>query len=158
MAVMSHNDMQLACLMGFKCYDEDVLICISSFLCRPSGWDSEKKISILYDQLKSFSPTDAYESVIQPPKTTGVSCIGKEGLCCVSVSVCMCVQVCCAFCVCVCVCVVCVYCVCCVCVLCVCVVCVKSSPEVMILLCIKVYVHMLRAVFKSIQGRGCGGA
>ncbi|KAH9527945.1 Cytoplasmic dynein 1 light intermediate chain 1, variant 2 [Dermatophagoides farinae] len=33
----------------------------------PSGWDNEKKISILYDNIQSFSPDDNYNDVIMPP-------------------------------------------------------------------------------------------
>jgi dynein light intermediate chain 1 len=36
----------------------------------PSGWDTEKKISILYDHMKDIKPGDPYQSVIIPPKTT----------------------------------------------------------------------------------------
>jgi dynein light intermediate chain 1 len=39
----------------------------------PSGWDTEKKISILYDHMKGFRPGDPYQSVIIPPKTSSVS-------------------------------------------------------------------------------------
>ena len=31
---------------------------------RPSGWDNEKKIAILYDNIQSFSPDDQYNEVI----------------------------------------------------------------------------------------------
>lgn len=36
----------------------------------PSGWDTEKKISILYDHMKDIKPNAPYQSVIMPPKTT----------------------------------------------------------------------------------------
>jgi dynein light intermediate chain 1 len=36
----------------------------------PSGWDTQKKISILYDHMKGIRPGDPYQSVIIPPKTS----------------------------------------------------------------------------------------
>lgn len=40
---------------------------------RPSGWDNEKKISILYDNIQSFSPDDDYNDVIMAPHNVNVS-------------------------------------------------------------------------------------
>uniref|UniRef100_A0A6G1SGQ2 Dynein light intermediate chain n=1 Tax=Aceria tosichella TaxID=561515 RepID=A0A6G1SGQ2_9ACAR len=37
----------------------------------PSGWDNEKKISILYDNIRSVSPDDEYEDFIHEPTNTG---------------------------------------------------------------------------------------
>ncbi|XP_005105824.3 cytoplasmic dynein 1 light intermediate chain 2 [Aplysia californica] len=38
----------------------------------PSGWDNEKKISILYEGLSSMKPEDAFEQVISKPPTRKV--------------------------------------------------------------------------------------
>jgi len=40
--------------------------------CSPSGWDSEKKISILYEGLNSMRHDDAYNDVITRPVTRKV--------------------------------------------------------------------------------------
>ena len=32
---------------------------------RPSGWDNEKKIAILYENIQSFSPDDCYIDIIR---------------------------------------------------------------------------------------------
>lgn len=37
----------------------------------PSGWDNEKKISILYDNIRSVSPDDDYEDFIHEPTNAG---------------------------------------------------------------------------------------
>lgn len=34
---------------------------------RPSGWDSENKIAILYENIKSASPCDSFSEVIMKP-------------------------------------------------------------------------------------------
>ncbi|RDD47242.1 Cytoplasmic dynein 1 light intermediate chain 1 [Trichoplax sp. H2] len=40
----------------------------------PSGWDTMKKIGILYEHMKYFSPDDAYEErIIKPPSTKAIS-------------------------------------------------------------------------------------
>jgi len=36
-------------------------------LCSPAGWDSEKKVAILYEGLNSMRPDDAYNDVITRP-------------------------------------------------------------------------------------------
>jgi len=41
--------------------------------CSPSGWDSEKKISILYEGLNSMRHDDVYNDVITRPVTRKVS-------------------------------------------------------------------------------------
>ena len=38
----------------------------------PSGWDNEKKIGILYEHMKSLSPSEPYEKIIMTPKTSQV--------------------------------------------------------------------------------------
>lgn len=40
---------------------------------RPSGWDSEKKISILFDSMTTVKPDDPYEDVILKPTVRKVS-------------------------------------------------------------------------------------
>lgn len=47
----------------------------------PAGWDNEKKIEILYENIQSFRPDDIYEDVIRPPpsrkplqKDTEINC------------------------------------------------------------------------------------
>lgn len=49
-------------------------VSISFFLypCSPSGWDTEKKIAILHESMKSFSFDKEYEEVIIAPKSTQV--------------------------------------------------------------------------------------
>lgn len=42
------------------------------FVCSPSGWDSEKKISILYDSMSSMKPDDHFNDVIVRPVTRKV--------------------------------------------------------------------------------------
>ena len=39
---------------------------------RPAGWDNEKKISILYENLNTMKPDDCYEDVIVKPITRKV--------------------------------------------------------------------------------------
>jgi hypothetical protein len=36
-------------------------------ICRPAGWDNEKKIAILYDGMTNMRPDDAYNDVIIKP-------------------------------------------------------------------------------------------
>lgn len=47
----------------------------------PAGWDNEKKIEILYENIQSFRPDDPYDEVIRrpasrkpPPKDVEISC------------------------------------------------------------------------------------
>ena len=40
---------------------------------RPSGWDNEKKIAILYENIQSVSPDDDYNDVIVGPVSSKVS-------------------------------------------------------------------------------------
>jgi len=40
--------------------------------CSPSGWDSEKKIAILYEGLNSMRHDNAYNDVISRPVTRKV--------------------------------------------------------------------------------------
>ena len=47
---------------------------------RPSGWDNEKKISILYEHMKSINPEDPFDSIIMTPKTSQVSTADKTDL------------------------------------------------------------------------------
>ena len=35
--------------------------------CSPAGWDSEKKISVLYEHMKTLKPDDEYEDRILRP-------------------------------------------------------------------------------------------
>jgi len=42
----------------------------------PSGWDNDKKISILYENIQSVSPEDEYTDVIVKPAQ--MNCIGSE--------------------------------------------------------------------------------
>ena len=42
----------------------------------PSGWDNEKKISILYEHMKQFKPGQDYSSVVMTPKTIEVGGCG----------------------------------------------------------------------------------
>jgi hypothetical protein len=37
------------------------------FTCSPAGWDNEKKISILYENMASMKPDDSYDEVIAKP-------------------------------------------------------------------------------------------
>jgi len=39
----------------------------------PSGWDNEKKIEILYENIQSFKPDDDYNEVIKPPLSRKVN-------------------------------------------------------------------------------------
>ena len=40
--------------------------------CRPTGWDNDKKIAILYENLQSMKPEDAFNDVIAKPITRKV--------------------------------------------------------------------------------------
>lgn len=40
----------------------------------PSGWDMEKKIAILYENIQSFSPDDDYNDIITVPMSANVRC------------------------------------------------------------------------------------
>ena len=42
------------------------------FFCRPTGWDNDKKISILHENLQNIKPQEAYEDVITKPITRKV--------------------------------------------------------------------------------------
>jgi dynein light intermediate chain 1 len=43
-------------------------------LCRPSGWDNQKKINILYENMHSCKPEDDFNEIIaQPPSRKAVS-------------------------------------------------------------------------------------
>ena len=44
--------------------------------CRPAGWDNEKKISILYENMRNMKPEDAFEDVIAKPVMRKVTTIG----------------------------------------------------------------------------------
>jgi len=44
-------------------------------VCRPAGWDNEKKIAILYDGMNSMKPDDAYNDVITRPVVRKVDLI-----------------------------------------------------------------------------------
>ena len=53
-----------------------VLFVVLILLCvyfSPSGWDNEKKISILYENMASMKPDDTYEDVIAKPVMRKVS-------------------------------------------------------------------------------------
>lgn len=39
----------------------------------PTGWDNEKKIAILYENIQSFSPDDDFNDIITVPVNTNVS-------------------------------------------------------------------------------------
>ena len=41
--------------------------------CSPAGWDNEKKISILYENMSGMKPDDPFEDVIVRPVTRKVS-------------------------------------------------------------------------------------
>ena len=41
--------------------------------CRPIGWDSDKKISLLHEQMATMSAEDAYEDRITEPPSRKVS-------------------------------------------------------------------------------------
>lgn len=57
-------------------YYNDILIYSYYFIfLSPSGWDNEKKISILDDNIQSFSVEDNYNDVIMPPHNINVSLI-----------------------------------------------------------------------------------
>lgn len=44
------------------------------FIYRPAGWDNQKKISILYENMQSCRPEDLYNDIIaQPPSRKTVS-------------------------------------------------------------------------------------
>ena len=40
----------------------------------PAGWDNEKKISILFENLHNMKPDDSYEDKIVKPKIGGKVC------------------------------------------------------------------------------------
>lgn len=45
-----------------------------NYSCRPSGWDNQKKISILYENMHACKPDDFYGDIIaQPPSRKTVS-------------------------------------------------------------------------------------
>lgn len=46
------------------------------FICRPTGWDNEKKIAILHENFQSVKPVDAFEDVIAKPVTRKVRFYG----------------------------------------------------------------------------------
>lgn len=43
------------------------------FFFRPSGWDNEKKIAILYENIQSFSPDDDFSEVIKVPSNVNLA-------------------------------------------------------------------------------------
>lgn len=51
---------------------------------RPSGWDNEKKIAILYENIQSFSPDDNYSDIIRAHHSQNV-CVKW---CCKSLTAC----------------------------------------------------------------------
>lgn len=46
----------------------------------PCGWDNEKKIAILYENIQSVSPDDPYADVIQKPQRMPVGMRGEDEL------------------------------------------------------------------------------
>ena len=56
------------------CHETDSIVLWSiNAYCRPAGWDNEKKISILYENLTHLKPDANFEEVIQKPITRKVS-------------------------------------------------------------------------------------
>ena len=47
-------------------------IILSSFYFRPTGWDNDKKIAILHENLQNIKPEEAFEDVISKPITRKV--------------------------------------------------------------------------------------
>ena len=45
---------------------------LSSLHHRPAGWDSEKKINILSEHMKTINPDAPFDNVIQPPASANV--------------------------------------------------------------------------------------
>lgn len=54
-----------------KCYKSGITTNIK-FISRPAGWDSMKKISILYENMQSCKPDDYYRDIIVQPATRKV--------------------------------------------------------------------------------------
>ena len=46
--------------------------CVVVVVCSPSGWDTDAKISILYESMTNVKPDDAFENVIVKPNTRKV--------------------------------------------------------------------------------------
>jgi len=42
-------------------------VAVCDTVCSPAGWDSEKKIAILYEGLSNIQPDDAYNDAITRP-------------------------------------------------------------------------------------------
>ena len=43
------------------------------FFFRPTGWDNDKKVAILYENLQNMKPEDAFNDVIVKPTTRKVN-------------------------------------------------------------------------------------
>ena len=56
------------------------MLCVVDY--SPSGWDNEKKISILYEGLNSMRHDDMYNDVITRPVTRKVICNTMTAACC----------------------------------------------------------------------------
>lgn len=46
----------------------------------PAGWDSEKKINILSEHMKTIDPDAPFEKVIQPPASANVSDVMQQSM------------------------------------------------------------------------------
>ena len=55
-------------------------IYFATFFYRPSGWDNEKKISILYESMSSMKPDDNFDDVISKPPMRKVSTSSESKL------------------------------------------------------------------------------
>ena len=44
----------------------------------PSGWDNEKKIAILYENIQSFSPDDDFNDIITVPVNANVGVFNQQ--------------------------------------------------------------------------------
>ena len=48
------------------CFYQEIVL-NTDFLCSPAGWDNEKKIGILYENMHSIRPDQYYTDVIAKP-------------------------------------------------------------------------------------------
>ena len=58
-------------IYGLK-FDTPALVVEKDAVFIPSGWDSLKKISILYENIQSFTPEDNYNDIITVPPSVSI--------------------------------------------------------------------------------------
>lgn len=71
--LFNHKSSKLSFTHSDLIFNSEYNLFHCSLFCRPCGWDKEKKISILYENMTTVKPDDSFEDVIVKPVLRKVS-------------------------------------------------------------------------------------